>query len=68
MREGVAVSDPVAQAIADIGREYDWKVDIVEQGGRTLIVRDGADVAIGEVLADGQRVMYEVPLPLWEGR
>lgn len=66
-REGVAVSDPkMAQVLLEIGEEFGWKVDVVEWRGRTLIVREGTQIAIGEVKADGERVMYTPPVSLME--
>lgn len=56
----------MAQLLLEIGQEFNWTVDIIEWRGRTLIVREGTPIVIGEITADGQRVMYSTPGSLTE--
>lgn len=55
-------SDPIEQAIFELGRETNWAADVVEaKDGRLLIIRGG--VATGEIVRPtGDRVTFPEPI------
>lgn len=55
------------KAALQVGLDSDWNLDLVESGGRTLIVDGDTNLVHGEILpVTGTVVAFDVPHPYEE--
>lgn len=51
------------KAMLELGVSTRWMADVVQAGGRTLVVDEETNLVIGEILANGDPVAFDPPYP-----